>query len=32
MSFNSSRKYGIQLKTTFQKLIIVNLSTRLKEN
>ena len=30
MSFKSSRKYGIRLNTTFQKLIIVNFSTGLK--
>ena len=30
MSFNSSRKYGIRLNTSFQKLIIVNVSTGLK--
>ena len=30
MSFNSSRKYGIRLNTTFQKLIIVKFSTGLK--
>ena len=29
-SFNFSRKYGIRLNTTFQKLIIVNISTGLK--
>ena len=30
MSFNSSRNYGILLNTTFQKLIIVEVSTGFK--
>ena len=30
MSFTLSRKYGIRLNTTFQKLIIVNFSTCFK--